>query len=58
MANGSNNKTKYIQHASMAILAIAAINGVAQYLGGTLKDCFVAAVLVAFLYVKALDFTK
>lgn len=46
-------KSKLIQEASLGLLAIAAVVGIAELLGGELKHLVVSAILVALLYVHA-----
>ena len=46
-------KSKFIQEASLALLAIAAVTGITELLGGELKHAVVSALFVALLYVHA-----
>lgn len=56
MANQKNKTIK--QSIAVALLAIAAVPGVASLLGGSLRDVIFAAVTVFWLYAEAIGFDK
>lgn len=51
-------QTNYMQNGAIALLAIGAVEGVTELLGGQLKDAMVAAVLVFVLFALAIDYRK
>lgn len=58
VATKSKTQTNYTQRIAVCLLAGGAVLGFADQLGGGLKACAVAALLVGCLFVLAIDFDK
>lgn len=55
MASSKNNKLNAKQYLVGTVMAVAALNGITEFLGGTLRDAVVAAILVGLLIVTAIE---
>lgn len=51
-------QTNYTQNVAVCLLAAGAVLGFADLLGGGLRACFVAALLIACLFIMAMDYRK
>jgi Flp pilus assembly protein TadB len=58
MATKQKLQTNYMQNIAVYLLAAGAILGLADLLGGGLRACLVATLLVACLFVMAVDYRK
>lgn len=58
MATKQKSQTNYMQTTAVCLLASGAVLGLADMLGGGLAACFVASLLVACLFVMAIDYRK
>jgi hypothetical protein len=58
VATKAKIQTNYMQTSAVCLLAAGAILGLADMLGGGFKACLVATLLVACLFVMAVDYRK
>lgn len=58
MATKTKTQIKYMQIIAITLLTAGAALGFADQLGGGLKACSIAALLVGCLFVLAIDYTK